>query len=718
MKKTFALLMVFLAVLSMACIKFPMALAESPSSGWLFFYDDFEGVAVNSSKWNTNIATSGVRWHSSTDDPTLAHTLPGNWEIPPVSPPYGSITVADSITSFKDVDTPSQVFPYIWAGPPSRPSPFPATGDFILEVRMKYDRISPHGCGLRVLGWPDSDPIGDNPPTPAGEFVIHVWPEIPNDLNWHTYKLTYESGQYCFFVDNSLVYGPVTSTLRPNTIWIGNPLFVHWGAYDWSRFSIDYVRVTATGWPMFRHNPARTGTTPQDVAPPLRLLWAYETGGEVHSSPAVVGNVVYIGSHDWSVYALNAYTGAKIWSHTTGSAVSSSPAVFGGIVYVGSWDTYVYALNATTGAEVWKYKTESIVGSSPVVSNGVLYIGSGDTNVYALNASTGAKIWNYKTGGAVASSPAVSDDVVYVGSDDGNVYAIDATTGTKIWSFTVEESYIPVRSSPTVADGTLYVNHHPVYALNATTGEKKWEQWSVGDDSSPAISGAVLYFGIFALSTYDGSVIWWVGYVFSSPAVSDGYVYVGSEGGPLCALDAYTGEVKWSYATGGYIKSSPAISNGIVYVGSLDKKVYAFTADDTPPTIGSPSREPSGDVTPDQEVTVSVNVTDAESGVKNVTLSYTTDNGTSWINKPMTYNSTTGLYQATILGEPYCIWVKYKIIAYDIVGNHATNDNAGEYFVYHVIPEFPPAIILSLLMTLSILAAILAKRRITGKQKK
>jgi len=66
----------------------------------------------------------------------------------------------------------------------------------------------------------------------------------------------------------------------------------------------------------------------------------------------VVNGVVYVGSDDDNVYALNARTGALLWSHGTGS-VFSSPAVANGLVYVGSYDGNVYALNASTGALLW-----------------------------------------------------------------------------------------------------------------------------------------------------------------------------------------------------------------------------------------------------------------------------------------------------------------------------------------------------------------------------
>jgi outer membrane protein assembly factor BamB len=92
-----------------------------------------------------------------------------------------------------------------------------------------------------------------------------------------------------------------------------------------------------------------------------------------------------------------------------------------GVIYVGSDDDNVYALNASTGVLLWSYPV--FVVSSPAVANGVVYVGSPDDKIYALNASTGAVLWSDTTGNDVTSSPAVANGVVYVSSDDTNVYA-------------------------------------------------------------------------------------------------------------------------------------------------------------------------------------------------------------------------------------------------------------------------------------------------------
>ena len=132
--------------------------------------------------------------------------------------------------------------------------------------------------------------------------------------------------------------------------------------------------------------------------------------------------------------------------------------------------------------------------------------------------------------------------------------------------------------------------------------------------------------------------------------------------------------------------------------------------DKTVPNIEVPSREPARDVQRLQPVKISVNVTDALSGVKNVTLSYTTNDGATWTNLPMNYNSSTKLYEATIPGQEVGTWVRYKIVAYDNAENPATLDGTEPYCKYPVIPEFPSTLILPLLMTITLLAVILYRK--------
>jgi outer membrane protein assembly factor BamB len=73
----------------------------------------------------------------------------------------------------------------------------------------------------------------------------------------------------------------------------------------------------------------------------------------------------------------------------------------------------------------------------------------------------------------------------------------------------------------------------------------------------------------------------WCGDPLSSPVVADGTVYVGA-GGYLSAcfyaLDAATGEERWSFRPDGPVESTPAVAGGLVYFGSGDEHVYALDA--------------------------------------------------------------------------------------------------------------------------------------------
>lgn len=148
-----------------------------------------------------------------------------------------------------------------------------------------------------------------------------------------------------------------------------------------------------------------------NVAP----LWSFATGDSVMSSPVVSNGVLYAGSNDHNLYALNDTTGAKLWSFTTGGAVQSRVEVANGVVYAGSNDGKLYAINALTGAMVWSAATGGPIQGSCVVAKGVVYVGSTDHNLYAFSASDGSLLWKSATTGSIVGNPVVigADSTVY-----------------------------------------------------------------------------------------------------------------------------------------------------------------------------------------------------------------------------------------------------------------------------------------------------------------
>ena len=302
--------------------------------------------------------------------------------------------------------------------------------------------------------------------------------------------------------------------------------------------------VALTDWPMFRFNPQHTAHAAFDMPDTIELLWSYETGHFVNSSPAVTGGKVFIGSCDGLVYAFEEETGNLLWSYVTGGHVHAAPAVENGKVFVGSLDGTFYVLAEDDGTELWTFEAGGSISTSATVTADKVFFGAGNGKIFALDPDNGNEIWVYETASWGISSPAVANGKVFFGSDNGNVYALDTEDGTESWIFGTG-GY--VKSSPAVADGQVFVG---------------------------SVDG-----NLYVLNEVDGALVWSAGVsggTESSPAVANGKVFTSSEGGYLYALNAVDGTELWSVQNGYFRRSSPAVGSGAVFVGGSDGNVYSL----------------------------------------------------------------------------------------------------------------------------------------------
>jgi len=357
-------------------------------------------------------------------------------------------------------------------------------------------------------------------------------------------------------------------------------------------------QLMTTTWPMFRHDNQHTGRTEAKGPDQPGLLWKFQTGGYVLSSPAVGSDgMVYCGSGDGKMYAIHS-NGQLAWQYTTGAPIRSSPTLCSeGRIYFGSEDGVLYALNPA-GELIWSFPVEHQNGgiqSSPAVGNdGTVYFGSYTGNFYAVSSS-GNLEWVQPIG-QVEAAPAIGfDGTIYVGSYYGGLSAI-LPAGAIQWNF----GWYTFRSSPAVGpDGTVYVGlYEPGYLFAFTpSGELKW-MFPVGDMlySSPAIGddgtiyvGSINYtidyhnYGSLLAITPEGQLKWEFSVnsaISSSPAIDgEGVIYFGTESGYLYAITP-TGELKWVYDAGSAIVSSPAIGqNRTLYFGTDGGSIVAIGDD-------------------------------------------------------------------------------------------------------------------------------------------
>src|SRR5512138_1648984 len=133
-------------------------LAMSPVMQAELFSDHFMGTAIDPVRWNTSIATSGARWALPS---SIALDGLWGWIDPSASTdpsiiqaaPYGAIAVTRSLASF--AAGAGRCAPFIWAPGPGQPSPFPTTGDFVFEMRLRWDSVARSGPWVLLQDNPD-----------------------------------------------------------------------------------------------------------------------------------------------------------------------------------------------------------------------------------------------------------------------------------------------------------------------------------------------------------------------------------------------------------------------------------------------------------------------------------------------------------------------------------------------------------------------------------
>lgn len=239
-------------------------------------------------------------------------------------------------------------------------------------------------------------------------------------------------------------------------------------------------------WHMFMHDLQFSGKSPdQKLKPPFELVWQFKTGGPLTASPVIANGILYIGSADGKLYALNAKEWGIKWVFNAGSAIRFSAVVWGNRVYFNTRDNIFYALDAKTGDMLWEFETKGWMDSPPVVFDGIVYTGAYRSRIYMLDAFTGklkserqrmvtingidygcsnaefrpvipnynAELWRGYTV-ASESYPVIANNYVYIGARDGKTHAFNRTSKSEVWTYQVSG---PVDAAPSISDGMLYV---------------------------------------------------------------------------------------------------------------------------------------------------------------------------------------------------------------------------------------------------------------------
>jgi outer membrane protein assembly factor BamB len=206
-----------------------------------------------------------------------------------------------------------------------------------------------------------------------------------------------------------------------------------------------------------------------------KQLWSVTAEDNIISTPAYdedgYDDVVYFGAGHGDdkkglVYAVYSANGKTKWKVSpSGSPVYGSPTVSDNVVYIGSDDRYLYALNADDGSVKWKYPTDGWVRAKPAISGNTIYVTSFNGTLYALDSKTGDQQWAYwafPLGIPIGTSPTVEGDRIYYINVDGWLEAVFKNSGHTDWAINIPNAGYgsPVVSGRRVFIGTLNPEGH------------------------------------------------------------------------------------------------------------------------------------------------------------------------------------------------------------------------------------------------------------------
>lgn len=340
--------------------------------------------------------------------------------------------------------------------------------------------------------------------------------------------------------------------------------------------------VLAQDWPQWR-GPNRDGkvagfTSPTAWPKQFTQKWKVNVGGGVDSTPALVGDKLYVfarQSSDETTLCLDAATGKELWKDkyacpaVTGPSAAihsgprSSPAVANGKVVTLGVTGIVSCLDAASGKLIWRKDDFPgaypifYTGMSPMIVDGmavVLIGGPSNGGIVAYDLNSGGQKWKWTDDGASYGSPVlmtVEGTKQIVTLTDKMVVGVALAGGKLLWQIPFPTAGMAYNAATPITDGQTVIIAGQGRGTKAVRIEKQGAAFAVKD--------------LWANAQ--------VGVQFNTPVLKDGFLYGLSDRGNFFCINAKTGETAWTDAIRrrnfGAILDAGSVIMGLTQDGTL-----------------------------------------------------------------------------------------------------------------------------------------------------
>lgn len=322
--------------------------------------------------------------------------------------------------------------------------------------------------------------------------------------------------------------------------------------------------------------------------PHLSLCWTFKSNGPIgwSSQPVIdlAHKVLYVGSADGFLYAIEGQTGAKLWDYYTGAPILTSPVLSEDSIVVTSANGSVSLISCNQADVFWTRQTGHTVVSTPCIVDGLLIVVGFDGMVKAIDLKKGTELWHYDCKEQVVASPLINERRIFIPTKAGTIIALSIDSDIPNWTLKTEGALI---AGSTYHEGILYFGTVAgfYYAVRADKSEVVWRY----DAKKPITSrGAVVSSraiflskneSLFCCKLDDGNLVWQVpvkGSSLASVVVRENMVFTVTRAGGLMSFAIDSGRLLWRKELGRGVESTPLITSKMLFVPSVEGDVLAY----------------------------------------------------------------------------------------------------------------------------------------------
>ncbi len=315
------------------------------------------------------------------------------------------------------------------------------------------------------------------------------------------------------------------------------------------------------------------------------MAWNYNAGRAILGGALATEDAVYFACDDGRLHKLNRADGQPVWRYELGDAqvprvlpdpnrqegdnydfAGPTPVLVDGILYVGSGDGSLHAVNAATGQRVWRIDTHGKLRTTVAVAGPHLVFGSDGGMISLVERATGKEIWHFDAKYPATGAPAIVGGRLVIGTRGSVLYGINLAAGARDWHIGFWGSWVE-SSAVEGRDGLGYIGASDlrrVTCFDPRNGRIVWRTDVFGAPwGRPVVTEKFVYDGTADYTPYNIRHV-----------------------GGVVALDRASGRLAWrwplphppgTYCSG--FAASPVLADGLLVIGGLDGSLYAFPAE-------------------------------------------------------------------------------------------------------------------------------------------